>query len=68
LDKDQETLPSVPEFKTACGGNIEDTSKYPSADYHGERIYFCTHACLNVFLLDPDPFIAGRVEHPLDEE
>jgi len=57
-----------PIFKTACGGKIKDTSKYPSADYRGERIYFCTRACLRVFNLDPDAFMAGKVEHPLEED
>jgi len=46
--------------KTDCGGQIKDPSKYPSAEYRGEKIYFCTQACLEVFLLDPDPFMAGR--------
>ncbi len=41
---------------------------YPSADYRGERIYFCTRACLRVFEQDPDPFMAGEVEHPLEED
>jgi len=68
VDQDQKPLPPVQGFKTACGGNITDTSKYPSADYHGERTYFCTQACLKVFLLNPDPFMAGEVEHPQHEE
>jgi YHS domain-containing protein len=66
LDQNQTPLPPVAEFKTACGGKITDTSKYPSADYHDERIYFCTQACLDLFLLNPDPFMAGEIEHPLD--
>lgn len=57
-----------PEYKTACGGVLKDPTNYPSAMYHGERIYFCIHACLRVFKQDPDPFMAGEVEHPLDEE
>ena len=46
-----ETLTSAPqpEHKTACGGKIKDPSKYPSAEYRGEKIYFCTQACLEVF-------------------
>ncbi len=64
VDQTQTNLPAEPEFKTACGGKIKDTSKFPSADYQGERIYFCTQACLDVFLLNPDPFMAGEVEHP----
>ena len=57
-----------PEYKTVCGGVINDPENYPSAIYHGERLYFCTRACLRVFEQDPDPFLAGSVEHPLDEE
>jgi YHS domain-containing protein len=47
---------------------LKDPTNYPSAMYRGERIYFCTQACLHVFAQDPDPFIAGEVEHPLDDE
>lgn len=54
--------------KTACGGKLKDITGYPSAFYQGERIYFCTRACLRVFEQDPDPFMAGEVAHPLDEE
>ena len=53
---------------TACGGKIKDTSSYPSAIYRGERVYFCTLACLRVFEQNPDPFMAGEIEHPLDED
>jgi len=60
--------PQSPEYKTVCGGVIKDPENYPSAIYHGERLYFCTHACLRVFEQNPDPFLAGNVEHPLDEE
>lgn len=54
--------------KTACGGKLEDTSGYPSAVYQGEQVYFCTRACLRVFEQDPDSFMAGEIEHPLDDE
>ncbi len=65
LDQTQTNPPlEEPKFITACGGKIKDPSKYPSADYRGERIYFCTQACLDMFLLNPDPFMAGDVEHP----
>lgn len=55
-------------FKTACGGTLKDPNQYPSAEYQGERIYFCTRACLRVFLESPDAFMAGEVEHPLEED
>ena len=67
-DLTQTTLTPLPEYKTACGGVIKDPENYPSAIYHGERLYFCTRACLRVFEQNPDPFLAGDVEHPLDEE
>jgi YHS domain-containing protein len=60
--------PQSSEYKTVCGGVIKDPENYPSAIYHGERLYFCTHACLRVFEQNPDPFLAGNVEHPLEEE
>ena len=56
-----------PRYKTACGGFIKDPSRYPSAEFHGEQIYFCTQACLDVFLKDPEPFMAGEIEHPLED-
>ena len=55
-------------FKAACGGTLKDPSQYPSAEYQGERIYFCTRACLRAFQKNPDAFMAGEVEHPLEEE
>jgi YHS domain-containing protein len=67
MNQNQLSLPPVPEFKTACGGITMDTFKYPSADYHDERIYFCTQACLDLFLLNPDPFMAGEIKHPADD-
>ena len=67
LDQNQTNQPiEEPKFITACGGKVKDPSKYPSAEYHGKTIYFCTQACLDVFLLSPDPFMAGEIEHPLD--
>lgn len=53
---------------TVCGGEIKDPARYPSALYKGERVYFCTRACLRVFETDPDRFIAGEIEHPMEEE
>ncbi len=49
---------------TACGGKIKDTSRYPSAEYKGKVIYFCTEACRQAFYGDPDRFMAGEIEHP----
>lgn len=52
---------------TACGSEIRDHEQYPSAMYHGETVYFCTQACLKAFNLDPDPFMAGEIEHPSED-
>ncbi|MEP7136057.1 MAG: hypothetical protein ABI904_14095 [Chloroflexota bacterium] len=59
---------TLPEYKTACGGKIKDPSKYPSASFRGEQIFFCTRACLRVFEQEPDAFMAGEVEHPLEDD
>ena len=53
---------------SACGGVLKDPSKYPSAEYQGKMIYFCTRACLRVFREDPDAFLLGEVEHPVEED
>jgi YHS domain-containing protein len=60
--------PETPVIKSACGGTLKDPSRYPSAMFNGERVYFCTSACLKAFLAQPDAFMAGEVEHPLDED
>ena len=52
--------------KTACGGTISHLENFPSAVYRGERVYFCTLACLKGFEKNPDPYMAGEIEHPVD--
>ena len=52
--------------KTACGGLLDHPENFPSAMYRGERVYFCSMACLQVFEQNPDPFMAGEIEHPID--
>lgn len=47
---------------------MKDPSKYPSALHNGERLYFCTRACLRVFDTDPARFLAGEIEHPTEED
>jgi YHS domain-containing protein len=63
LESNQTSLPAELEFKTVCGGKIKNPSKYPSSNYEGEQVYFCTQACLETFLLAPDPFMTGEIEH-----
>jgi YHS domain-containing protein len=60
--------PSPEPAKTACGGTIKSTDAWPSATYNGRKIYFCLQACLRVFQQNPDEFLAGGIEHPVDED
>lgn len=61
--------PSAPEpAKTACGGTISNPDAWPSATHKGKKVYFCSQACLRVFEQYPDDFMAGGIEHPLDED
>ena len=64
LDQSDAIPQPQPEFITACGGKLKDPTKYPSAEYRGEWVYFCTQACFEAFLSNPDPFMAGEIEHP----
>jgi YHS domain-containing protein len=66
--EDDYKMVKIQEYKTACGGDIKDPSKYPSAEYRGQQIYFCTRACLRAFEQDPEGFMSGEIEHPLDED
>jgi YHS domain-containing protein len=54
--------------KSACGGVLQDPLKYPSAMFNGERVYFCNNACLKAFLRAPKAFMAGKIEHPHEDE
>ncbi len=56
------------EIKTVCGGVLKNPSNYPSAEYRGRRVYFCTNACLRAFEEAPDRFMAGEIEHPMDDD
>ena len=59
-------LSNSSQHKTACGGTISDPENFQSAVYRGEQVYFCTLACLKGFQEDPDAFMAGEIEHPID--
>jgi len=52
--------------RTACGGFLDHPENFSSAMYRGQRVYFCTMACLQVFEQSPGPFMAGEIEHPID--
>lgn len=60
--------PENPIVKSACGGVLEDPTKYPSALFNGERVYFCNNACRKAFLSAPEAFMAGEIEHPLEDD
>ena len=51
------------EADTVCGGRIEDPNQYPSALYHGERVYFCTRACLRNSLIRQKGVLDAHVDH-----
>ena len=53
--------------KSACGGVLQTSSNYPNAVFNGERVYFCNTACLNAFLEAPEAFMAGEIEHPVED-
>ena len=55
-------------IKTVCGGILTEPEKYPSVIFKDERLYFCTRACLRVFEQNPQAFLDGQVEHPLEED
>jgi len=56
----QEDVSQGHQALTIWSGMIKDTTRYPSALYKGERVYFCTRACLRIFKTDPDRFIAVK--------
>jgi YHS domain-containing protein len=66
--EDNYKMTEIQEYKTACRSNIKDPTKYPSAEYRGQQIYFCTRACLQAFEQDTEGFMTGEIEHPLDED
>ncbi|MHB8069104.1 MAG: YHS domain-containing protein [Desulfobaccales bacterium] len=49
--------PASGQAQAACPvmGGKPDTKLY--ADYHGQRVYFCCPACLELFKKDPDKYI-----------
>ena len=55
MTKEQQKLKP---FATLCGRIYRDTDPqyFPSAEFRGRRIRFCTESCLGAFLADPDIF------------
>lgn len=50
-------------FHTVCRRVFAgvDPTYFPQARYRGQRVYFCTDACLGAFQADPEVFY--RVHH-----
>lgn len=59
--------PEANSAKTACGGTLQDPSGCPSAIFKGELVYFCNNACLIAFQQAPEAFMAGEIEHPVED-
>ena len=48
------------ELKTVCGDVITNVADHPSAEYRGEKVYFCGEGCLMNFEADPSKYIASH--------
>lgn len=57
-----------PIYLTACGGRIYEPERYPSVMYRGKQIFLCNQACLKAYEADPDRFMSGDIEHPLEQQ
>jgi YHS domain-containing protein len=48
-------------FHTLCKRVLAaDPAYFPRAEYCGKPVYFCTEACLNAFLADPERFFCAH--------
>ena len=48
-------------LKTICQRNIlGDKAFFPQGEFHGQTVIFCTEACQQVFLSDPECFITAH--------
>jgi len=53
-------------YFTVCGGRIYEPELYPSAVYRGRQVFFCNKSCLMAYQTDPNRFMAGEIDHPLE--
>jgi len=58
--------PTSEPAKTTCGGTLKNTDGWPRAIYQGKLVYFCSESCLQVFQQDPDDFMSGKIDHPIE--
>ena len=68
--KDPAHRKSIPRFVTLCGRIFHDADPayYPRTEYRGRTIYFCTEACLDAFLADPDIFYRAHRNSEKDKK
>ena len=52
---------------TVCGGTLASDAVAVETEYNGRTYYFCTRGCLRAFHDNPEDFLAGKIEHPLDD-
>ncbi|HKZ84391.1 MAG TPA: YHS domain-containing protein [Anaerolineae bacterium] len=53
--------------QTVCGGLLEPDAPAIEAEYNGQTYTFCTRGCLRAFWSNPEDFLAGKIEHPIDD-
>ena len=53
---------------TVCGGRINPGEHFFEAEYNGRTYYLCARGCLRAFWSNPDDFLAGKIEHPINDE
>ncbi len=54
------------DVKVACGGVMQFRADTPWAIYRDAVVAFCTPACKREFEKDPEPFMAGKILHPVE--
>lgn len=58
MDRSIELNITSPLLETICQRPIPAGPQYyPQAEHQGKVLYFCTQACLDAFLLDPERFL-----------
>ena len=53
---------------TVCGGLLQPDAPAIEAEYNGLTYTFCTRGCLRAFWSNPEDFLAGKIEHPIDDD
>src|SRR4051812_35263755 len=59
IDGDRDVA-QVVEHDPVCGAPIPDEDAAPSVEHGGRRLWFCSEACRNGFLQDPQRFALGE--------